>query len=1056
MSAKAIDYKVILKRDGQTQQQRMPALLDPALVPVDSRTKEDFYNYIREISKQIKFYDSDTAGKNLIENGTWESFFNADFKELEKLAATASLPPHLALWNAFIELFEKPKELMNTLTQRHLDFYYKDILKQEKKPLIGDKAHVIFELKKNTENTLLKAGTILLAGKDAVKKDINYKLEHDIIVNPSKVEQLKSLFVNPANKNFIYHAPVANSADGLGEALNPENPKWNGFGSNQHPLAQVGFCLASDILRMKEGSRAVTVILTVKNLDATAINEVLTANLFKVSITGEKGWIGPKLVTPAITSADNVAFTLKFTFNVTKDEPAVVAYNKDTHGGVFDTIHPVLQVLINNEKADFGYRDLINTELVDSTIEVDVKEITTLELENDFGSLDAKKPFTPFGPASEENANFYVRNEETFSKRLKEFSLDVEWKNIPDTNLANYFKNYGVGNSGNSDFEAIASFKDGFSWQESYHRVGLFNASNAQAKTILKFINPKFPVLKPFYVLPQISISSNINPGQSVQQSVTGKMSFLVPGFSQLQNKNTFTKPKMLTTMKVYMPALQLILDLYKEIRKGQLHLRLDHGFLFKEYRSKYTAEILRYSRDGGTLNLPAEPFAPEIQSITLNYTATTAKISFNGTALNDYVGQEIEFFHYGAFGPAREHAYLRSNRTFLNNLLIKLVPEYSAEGELLIGLSDLYAEDTASILIQVAEGSANPEKAKVNPRWSVLCDNYWKSLTTEDLVFDTTNGLLTHGVIKILIPKEATTSNTILPGGLLWLKANISKNTDGVCMLVDVQSNAAVAVFDNQDNTPLHLATALPANSITKLKTEVASIKKIKQPYSSFGGALQENDSAYYTRVSERLRHKERAIAIWDYERLILQHFSTIHKVKCVNHAATSSFYSPGKILIVVVPDLTNRNAVDPFKPKVDKNTLEQISTFLTSHSSAWATYEVVNPLYEPVKVSVNVKLKKGYEFNYYQKVIEQKIKEFLSPWIYNPASEIHFGGKVTKSMIIKFLEDLEFIDYLTSFNLAKYSPFNRGYKNNADVIEASSPVSILVSHTQHTITND
>ncbi len=55
MSAKAIDYKIILKRDGQTQQQRMPARLDPSLVPIDDRTREQFFNYLKQIAKQINF-----------------------------------------------------------------------------------------------------------------------------------------------------------------------------------------------------------------------------------------------------------------------------------------------------------------------------------------------------------------------------------------------------------------------------------------------------------------------------------------------------------------------------------------------------------------------------------------------------------------------------------------------------------------------------------------------------------------------------------------------------------------------------------------------------------------------------------------------------------------------------------------------------------------------------------------------------------------------------------------------------------------------------------------
>ncbi len=1056
MSTKAIDYKVLLKRDGQTQQQRMPPLLDPAQVPIENRSKEELYRYVQEIAKQINFFDVNPANKKIIINGTWDNFFNLTFQEFSDLAASSSLPPHLALWSSFIELLVQPKALLNSLTKHHLDFYYQQVLNLDKHNPVPDKAHVIFELKKNTENTLLTTGVPLLAGKDNTKKNLYYKLTHDIVVNSSKVSQLKALFVNPINKNFIHHAPIANSVDGVGAVLPTANPKYDGFGSAESPKAQIGFCLASGVLLMKEGDRMITVNLTVKYLNESSKNEALTAGIFKVSITGEKGWIGPKLTSTRITSVDNQLYKLTITFNISKDEPPVIAYNKASHGNNFDTIHPILQILINNEKSDFGYQDLLNAELIDALIEVEVAGITSLTLENDNGTLDPKKPFTPFGDLSDKNSNLYIQHEETFSKRLKEFSFNVEWKNIPDSNLANYFKNYNQSGNGNSDFTAIAAFKDGFSWKEQYHRVKLFNTSDAQVKTTWTFTNPAFPVLLPFFVLPTLHTPYFPNPGLSIKQNVSSKMSYLFPGFSALQPKVNFVKAKTTFSLLTYQPIILQLLNVYQDIRKGQLRLRLDHSFLFKDYRDKYTKEILRYSVAGGDLNLPAEPFAPEMQSISLRYIATTAKISFNGTTLNDYLSEEIEYFHYGAFGQMREHAYTLSKQSFLSNKKVKLVPQYTDEGGLLIGLNDIYAEDSLCMLFQLAEGSANPEKPKVKLNWSVLCDNYWKNLDNEDFIFDTTNDLLTSGVIKIIIPKEATTSNTILPENLLWLKASIPKDSDGVCKLLDVQSNAAIAVFDNQDNDPSHLQNAKPSGSITKLKNEIGAIKKVNQPYSSFGGKMKEIDQSYYMRVSERLRHKERSIAIWDYERLILQHFPMVHKVKCINHATNSSFYSPGNVLIVVVPDLTNRNALDPFKPKVDKNTLDEIYAFLTHQSTAWAQFQIINPIYEPVQISVDIKLKRGFESNYYEKIIDQKLQQFLSPWITNSSSDIHFGGKVTKSMVVKFLEDLEFVDYLTSFSLSKFSPSNNAFGNNLEVAEASNPASILVSAMQHIINNE
>ena len=1054
MSGKAIDYKIILKRDGQTQQQRTPALLDPAKVAIDERTKADYYKFVQEISKQIKFFDVDASNGKLIDSGTWNSFFETSLQDLNTLASNASIPAHLALWNAFIELMEKPKALMNTVTQRHLDFYYHDVLKLEKKEPIKDKAHVFFELKKNAENILLPAGASLLAGKDTTKQDLNYKMLNDLVVNSSKINQLKSIFISQNNPNVIFYAPIANSKDGLGAELDETNPKWSAFGNASMPVAQIGFCLASSILKMKEGNRKINVSLTLDGLPDIAKNKLLTANLFNISITGEKGWIGPKLISPTITSNNKTNYLLEFSITISKDEPAVLSYDNAQHGGDFDTVNPVIRIFFNNEKTDLGYHEFRNANLINATIEVDVQGIESFGMENDSGTLNPKKPFLPFGPLAEENANFYILSDETFSKRLKSFSLNVDWKNIPDVNLKSYFANYGDSNIDNKYFTASATFKDGYDWNRSLQRVNIFNDANAQSQTKWEFINPGFAVPFPIYKFSQFYKPFTKNTGQSVAQAESVKMSFLFPGFNQVQKKSGVVNPTNLEDFISYKPKLQLILNLYKEIRKGRLQLTLNRSFLFKDYREKYTAEILRYSQNGGELKLPAEPFAPEIQTITLNYKATTVSTNFSGTSINDFIDQEVEFFHYGAFGQAREHGYNRSRHGFLNNSLIKLLPQYEFEGEFFLGLSALNASDSASILFQVVEGSANPEKAKTDLKWAVLCDNYWKALGPNELVFDSTNGLLMSGIVKLVIPKEATTNNTVMPSGLIWIKASIRRDTDGVCNVVDVQTNAAAVIFDDQNNDLNRLEVALPANSINKLKTGNAEIKKITQPFASFGGALGERDLKYYTRLSERLRHKERAISIWDYERIILEHFPNIHKIKCINHADKNSFYSPGSTLIVVVPDLTNQNATDPFEPKVDKNTLDQIKVLLTEHASPWVNFDVVNPTYEAVKITVALKLKGGYEFNYYEKIINLKLQKFLSPWMNQANSEIYFGGKITKSMVIKFLEDLDYVDYLIELSLFQLSGDSITAGRDTEIAEASNPASILVSYPRHLVT--
>src|SRR5690554_6663178 len=365
--SKSVDYNILLKRDGQTQYQRMPQWLDSALILIDDKGKSDFYDFLKRVAKEIRFHDAETLGVN----GTWEEFFNLSVEEIERFSDNLTLPAHLALFESFWKLYQDPKKLANELPKRHLDFYYGEVLKLRKRTPIPDLAHVVFELKKNTPDTLLKAGAYLLAGKDNSNVLRHYRLTHDIVVNRSNIEQLASVFVDPINKNFVRFAPIANSLDGLGGALDKTNPQWKAFGSNSLMLANIGCCLASDVLLMKEGSRSITITLTLSSLAKTSPAANLTRNLFNINITGEKGWIGPKPVSPTFSPTENGQLQLVFSVNYSQEEPAVSAYNAEIHGNNFDTNHPIVQILINNQKVDFGYGDLLGAELVDAQIEVD-------------------------------------------------------------------------------------------------------------------------------------------------------------------------------------------------------------------------------------------------------------------------------------------------------------------------------------------------------------------------------------------------------------------------------------------------------------------------------------------------------------------------------------------------------------------------------------------------------------------------------------------------------------------------------------------------------------
>ena len=355
-------------------------------------------------------------------------------------------------------------------------------------------------------------------------------------------------------------------------------------------------------------------------------------------------------------------------------------------------------------------------------------------------------------------------------------------------------------------------------------------------------------------------------------------------------------------------------------------------------------------------------------------------------------------------------------------------------------------------MLLQLDEGSANPELEKQNIEWSVLAHNHWKALDENHLLSDHTNQLLTSGIVKLILPKEATDDNTLLDENHYWLRLAIKKKSDAVANFIGVHTQSLQVVFENKNNDPLHLATALPSETISKMVSRLPSVKKVTQPYDSFGGNTQENSSQFHTRISERIRHKNRAISIWDYEHLVLENFPEIYKVKCLNHTSGTNEFSPGNVYVIVIPNLKNRNTSNILKPKVSSNTLLEIENFLNKKSSMFTKVVAQNPDYEEVVLEFDVAFHKSLEFGFYQKQLNEDIKKFLTPWAFDEGRDIHFGGQIHKSILIHFIDGLEYVDFVTNFNM--YHKDENGIKSNKlEIAETSTSRAILVSTENHTI---
>ena len=189
---------------GTKQSDRLPKALSGDYVKIDERSFDDLLAQMAEYAKRLVYFDD-----NMNPSGDWTEFFkdvyDYDKHELKKerieaLTEAGDMPPHMALMMAFLKMFEVQRNNLNTLTERHLQFYYKDILGFKPREGENGRATVFFEPVKNAPEAFIPKGTLFDAGKDANGKPITYRSVKDVTVNHMKVTETIHLPITGADK----------------------------------------------------------------------------------------------------------------------------------------------------------------------------------------------------------------------------------------------------------------------------------------------------------------------------------------------------------------------------------------------------------------------------------------------------------------------------------------------------------------------------------------------------------------------------------------------------------------------------------------------------------------------------------------------------------------------------------------------------------------------------------------------------------------------------------------------------------------------------------------
>ena len=818
-------------------------------------------------------------------------------------------------------LYQQVQNDLNGLPGKHLDFFYKEVLGLKTRPASPDKVHLFFELAKNIPAYELLANIRFKAGKDDTGKNLFYALDKNTVLSAAQVESLHTVFldlegdINTQSRKVknIHVAPVANSGDGLGAPVkDKENPSWATLGSTQMPPASLGIAIASNELLLGEGTRQITLLIYPTKSAPADLSPRLD-----IYLSGKKGWIPVETYTAAVDASDPAAIKpIKITCTLGPEAPPILPFNAKIFKENLGTMLPVMKLLLHQPKSGeaaghYDYEALRQLKIYKVQLEVDVKNLQQIVAFSDEGAVDATKPFMPFGSNPKVGSSFYVGHAEAFQKSLDKVTLKLVWEGVPK-NFSTHYRGYDLALENN----AVKMAPSDFGIKTFVLKNGTPQEITGTTDSTILFGSVTNDTVDPMGVINhshQLNITTaNLGhafpPDNIANYGLTPKNGFLridlQRDFEHDQFQNVLTR-QMLAAAKLPAGVAGAYYDTSGAVAKATSNVIAAN------------AEVI----------IPKAPYTPVLKSVTLDYTSmvNTADDAADLHVLHLYPFANT--YQYLAFPNPRpektEAPFLlpqfttkqtdpsvdreevdpgmaagplpvtAAKKTGPKGSVAKFSqlpsplpqPTSLEQGALLIGLRQLQPLDSLSLLFQVAENSADAEIPKAKLRWHYLAGNKWLAFQDYQIASDTTDELTTSGIVALSIPEDINRENTILSPELHWLKISVTQHVGAVSRLLNVHTQAVRATFQENGNDPARFATPLVAQTIAKLEVADSALKSISQPYESFGGQPAEAPLRFYTRVSERLRHKGRAITQFDYERLVLDAFPTIYKVKCVNH---------------------------------------------------------------------------------------------------------------------------------------------------------------------------
>jgi hypothetical protein len=751
-------------------------------------------------------------------------------------------------------------------------------------------------------------------------------------------------------------------------------------------------------------------------------------SLFEFSLSTASGWLSVSdfyVTSGAETQSPTSPFTtIDVVLRLRSSDPAVVGCIETVHGTSWATTLPVLQLRLRSDGRLYPYSLLEEMLLNEAQLAVQVRGVRKLLLDNNLGRLDASKPFMPFGPLPTTASYLVFGSPEMARKNVTHLAVNLRWSGLPvdEGGFARYYAAYP------SELPPTPPLRNAsFTVTGSILRDGIWQAAGA--------------------------------PGSLQLFQTADRSGRLGPGARLVFNE---------TALLAHAWGRGEVLEFKPGALGGFYRLQLaspGSGFGHAQYSGLLTEVVSANTLRKGKRPqpLPPAPYTPLVEDITLDYAAQSTLVFGRESApLEAEAASKIErVLHLHPFGQvsiypgaAEAHPTLWPRIAHDGNLYIGLsLPD---EGDVELGSHltlHFHLRDEAAV--ETFNGEPRPKT-----HWAYLASNQWRPLSASQVVSDTTCGFLTSGIVTLDLPSQIDRNNTLLPADCHWLRLSVDGGFETFAALYGVRTQALRATRVLPAGARGVMKT-LPAGSVKEPGATLYGLASLAQIGPSFGMRAAEDRQQMRTRVGERLRHKQRASTPWDYERLVLEHFPSVLKVKCFPHLTSRvAGVSPGEVVVVVVPSpLSEAAAAEPHLNAVE---LARIQAYLKGLASPFARIQVRNAVYERIQVSCTVKLARGVQAGHALRRINQAITDHISPWRsggYQPS----FDWTIRCADVEAHIRTLDCVDFVTQLSLLHVarsddriytlSDTARGQTDQASRARPRSPWSIALPMHEHMV---